>query len=71
MTCTTCKHSDSAQDMTGKVILGEGAPKICRRYPPLPMVLPSPNGKPGIRNVWPVMQPTDFCGEWAGKIVAP
>lgn len=68
MTCSTCKFSDIAMDLNRKPVIAPDAPKICRRYPPLPMFLPDHRGQPGVRNVWPVMQPTDFCGEWKSKI---
>lgn len=64
-TCSTCKF----------FMHSEGAPMgVCRRYPPLPIVIgmrersvlqrgPGPNVEPVIGSFYPEMFPVSVCGE--------
>ena len=58
MTCSTCRHWANAPDeSTGG----------CRRYPPVPHVVPTvaEDGPSfGAVSVWPETDGDDWCGEW-------
>jgi hypothetical protein len=48
------------------------SPKVCRRYPPKPMIIGVEKGissisadKPVVMAYFPNMLPTGWCGEWS------
>lgn len=64
--CSTCTHSALGWDRDGKVNFK--GPRICRRYPPTPMLLPAgPQGQPGVFALFPEIAPNQLCGEWAAR----
>lgn len=55
MNCASCKYylkSDA----------------LCRRFPPLVIAAPRPDGQVNIIACFPPMQPIGWCGEWEDKV---
>lgn len=65
MTCMSCKYSDLPRDNEGKVLVGQPI-RICKRYPPAPILLPDARGNMAQRYGWPVVGLLDQCGEFSG-----
>lgn len=60
--CRDCKFV-----MGGRNALGRMDPLTCRRYPPVPMLMPAPDGGMQIRPVLPGTDENSTCGEFKAK----
>lgn len=62
--CEACKHvsfSRPANSIQSQL--------ICRRLPPVPVVVMTPNG-PGMSSVQPVVTPDTYCAEFFPAVVS-
>lgn len=59
--CETCRYSELAV-LEEAPKGGPGPALLCRRNPPTPAALPS--DETGFWSEWPVVEPSDWCGEW-------
>lgn len=65
MTCTLCIHFSPYTNQVGE--LGGG---VCRRYPPVPLLIPEYQGGERVQVVVPQLPevyPRDYCGEFKEK----
>jgi len=60
--CSNCQYFAEGA-MQPSVDLRAGKIGLCRRLPPVPLMLHTPNGV-GINPVQPPVQPTGWCGEF-------
>lgn len=44
---------------------------ICKRLPPTPMAFPNGRGGVNITSMFPVVPPTESCGEWTAREDGP
>ena len=57
-TCSTCALWRQASDNFG----------ICRRYPPVPMLMPDKQGNLDLRMLWSETRPDAWCAEYRAPI---
>lgn len=62
-TCGTCRFSVPAMGQDGKINFTS---RVCRRFPPVPMMIPTPQGI-SMQFVWPQLDTSKNCGEWQGS----
>ncbi len=62
-TCDCCRHSTDGPIDPNNL----GAPRqlLCRRHPPVPMLVGTPGGGVATLSQWPAVPPGGTCGEWA------
>ena len=66
-TCGVCRFAAAITGPDGQVVFGV---RVCRRYPPRPLVLPNvQQGRPqiGIQNHYPTVDASEWCGEFGPK----
>lgn len=72
--CATCRYADLPPEKDDQ---GEPANRICKRYPPVPLIAPvyGTDGKiiqeHGIQNFFPLVASNQWCGEWEMQMALP
>lgn len=66
--CGTCEFSELVQVIgpDGAIVLGQSQ-RVCKRFPPVPVMIPIPIGNQmgaGLRGVSPPVRDDDFCYEY-------
>lgn len=69
--CGTCEYSELVQVIgpDGSIVLGQSQ-RVCKRFPPVPVMVPIPMGQQmgaGLRGVPPPVSDADFCYEYSER----
>jgi hypothetical protein len=65
--CKNCKFAEKGEADPNNI--GAPRPMICRRFPPTPIAVPSPQGV-GISTQLPVVTERFWCYEFAAKLAS-
>jgi hypothetical protein len=57
-TCQNCDYSKLTEDLRVR---------MCKRYPPVPNFVPTPQGMQQV-TAWPAVSPSDVCGEFKPRL---
>lgn len=74
MKCETCKYVNKvdASEFGGVPMVGKKL-YVCKRFPPIPVMIPVQGDRGaglGMQTTSPVVNPEDYCHEWAGDDIS-